>query len=103
MHCQSSVKSHSEMGSETKPTTKDLPSKQLEENIPFGKILKGLYKDSTKSQLDTKEHETPVDQFFSPMISKMVQTVHDIRVSGFSFCSILNNARFNPWVHICNL
>jgi hypothetical protein len=41
------------------------------------------------------------DLFFSPIVPKVVRNIQDVRVSGFKFCSILDNSLFNVWVHIC--
>ena len=54
-----------------------------------------------KYAIDKDEHElnyTKVGRLIS--VSSFTRNDY-LRISGFEFCSILNNARFNPWVHIC--
>jgi hypothetical protein len=39
--------------------------------------------------------------FFTSSVSNVVRNIKDVRISGFKFCSILDNSLFSPWVHIC--
>lgn len=60
----------------------------------YNKKLEKLEKDMRKEGLDS-------DTLFPRDVSNVIQEMPRTRISGFKFCSILNNAVFNPWVHIC--
>jgi hypothetical protein len=59
------------------------------------------YKQTYQLPYGQKMHQVPNTHFFPESFSKMIDNLGHLRISGFEFCSILNNARFNPWVHIC--
>jgi hypothetical protein len=60
---------------------------------------KGVEESYDNIVYDENGHE---DRFFPAALpSKLIDSFDFLRISGFEYCSILNNARFNPWVQIC--
>ena len=43
----------------------------------------------------------PENRQTSPSFADLIQKNNYLRISGFEFCTLLNNSRFNAWVHIC--
>ena len=65
------------------------------------KINKCLSESYDNDVYDENVHQKSQRKIFPPSPSKMISSFDHLRISGFEFCSILNNARFDPWVHIC--
>lgn len=69
--------------------------------IDLSRTNETLYMLHSIGPLDMHEQEKPVDINMPILISNSTEAIQSIRVSGFHFCSILNDALFNISVHIC--
>ena len=47
------------------------------------------------------QNDRTKDHLYPPALSTVIREMKETRVTGFKFCSILDNAAFNPWIHIC--
>ena len=67
----------------------------------FTQTLTAYNQKLVKLERDMSKEGLQSNNLFPPDLSNAVQEMPETRISGFKFCSTLNNAIFNPWVHIC--
>ena len=78
----------------------DNTSELIPRLMAMNKCLAESYGDKVDDE-NIDQYSLSQRKIFPTSPSKMISSFDHLRISGFKFCSILNNARFDPWVHIC--